>query len=479
MNILKARLFLRRCWQRADQDARSVPQVSKPAVSPISKSAERGSTERVALADGLRVWKSAVRGSAMAARAARCAICQWLVLVAVLVAAIGSQAAEAQQPARFLLIFETSPTLKKNLPAIQQTLEKVFSSNLQGELNQDDDVAVWTVDKTLHAGTFPMESWTPVDAESYTEHLQDFLSQQKYTRHAGLAAMQPSLNHLVKNSERLTVLIFGDTQCRLVGTPYDVGVNEIITNTAAKVKGGPVPLVLVLRSHRGSYIGCSVNRTVPLSFPPFPAPPAPVPPPVVSKPVTAPAPPPVPKPVIPPVPALVIVGTNYGTNVSVLTNVAPAAVRPPAPAPAMRVAASGTNIPVPSAPAPVPAPAAVVAAAPPVNPAAIRPPAPSIPAAPTPAPLPAPPKLPAPEPVIEAPPELAVSSNPPALAPSNTVAAANKSAADNTYLWRLTLGGGILAAAAGLLAWVVLRRRPHSSLITSSMQGDPRPPPRK
>jgi len=38
-----------------------VPQVSKPAVSPISKSAARGNAGRIGLADGQRVWQPAIQ----------------------------------------------------------------------------------------------------------------------------------------------------------------------------------------------------------------------------------------------------------------------------------------------------------------------------------------------------------------------------------------------------------------------------------
>jgi len=51
---------------------------------------------------------------------------------------------------------------------------------------------------------------------------------------------------------------------------------------------------------------------------------------------------------------------------------------------------------------------------------------------------------------------------------------------DRGYLWPLTLAGGALAAAAGLVIWLVARtRRPRGSLITSSMLDDPHLPPRK
>ena len=251
---------------------------------------------------------------------------RWSVLLAGLFLATGARAA-APEPGRFLLVFETSPVLKKNLPAVKQTLDLLFSSNLQHELQDNDDVAVWTVDQDLHTGTFPLASWSPEDAQMYSERLKDLLGRQKFSRHAGLAAVQPLLNRVVKTSEKLTVIVFCDGQSNLLGTPYDSGVNTIIKKARAESKGAPGLFILVLRSYQGQYLGCSVNRMPgPLDIPKFPAPPKPEP--VVVKP--APPAPPAPAPV----PALIIVGTKVGTNLAQLTKPVPIPVPIPAPIPA-------------------------------------------------------------------------------------------------------------------------------------------------
>src|ERR1017187_103602 len=220
-------------------------------------------------------------------------------LLAGILAVSGVRAADAPEPGRFLLVFETSPALKKNLPAVRQTLNVLFASNLQNEMQENDDLAVWTADQDLHTGTFPLASWSPADAVMYSARVKDFLGRQNFTRRGSLAAVQPLLNRVVKNSERLTVLIFCDGQSRLLGTPYDSGVNEIITNAGAKAKAAQPLFVLVLRSYHGEYLGCSMNRSAPLNFPKFPPPPKP-------DPVTVIKPTPVAGPAVVPVPALII-----------------------------------------------------------------------------------------------------------------------------------------------------------------------------
>ena len=416
---------------------------------------------------------------------------RWGALLAVLLAASGGKAADAPEPGRFLLLFETSPGLKKNLPALKQTLDALFASNLQHEMQENDDLAVWTVDQELHTGTFPLASWAPAEAETYSARLKDFLGRQKFSPRASLGAVQPLLNRVIKNSERLTVLIFCDEQSRLLGTPYDSGVNEIITNaltrtTVTRTKAEPQMFVLVLRSYQGEYLGCSVNRSAPLNFPKFPPPPSPKPepPPIKPPPAIAPvaAPPPV---VVQPVPALIIVGTNASTNLAALTKSSSQPPPQPAPQPTVPPAtiAPVTNPPVPK-PIIIPAPSV---AAPATSQAAAS--NPTVHIEPAPVPVPSIPKNPAPVPsasVSTAPSPIAtapaapVATNPPATTNAAAVAIpAADTAPDSGFKNLILISGAMLAVALGLVIWLALRaRRPRGSLITSSMQDDSRLPPR-
>jgi hypothetical protein len=381
---------------------------------------------------------------------------------------VAAFAAGAAEPNRFLLVFETSPTLKKNLPAVKQTLDALLASNLQGEIQENDDLAVWTVDQNLHTGTYPLESWSRDDADAYGTQLKDFLGRQKFTRHASLAALQPLLNRVAKNSAQLTVLIFCDGQNNLVGTPYDSGVNTILKKTTVQSKVAPGLFVLVLRSYQGGYLGCSVNRMAGLlNFPKFPPPPKPEPPVTKPEPVIA--------PVAAPMAPLIIVGTNVGTNISALTK--------PAPQPAPPIV---TNPPANIAPATPPAVAVVVApvvatkivTAPAANPAPASNPPPPPPFAPAPAPVVQ--KIFPPEPVAAVP-AVVVPAKPPAATNSPAVASAGPDTSNDAGFQKLIfIAGGLLVAAVVLVIWLVTRsRQPRGSLITSSMQDDPRLPPRK
>src|SRR5438067_812208 len=136
----------------------------------------------------------------------------WFAILAILLAAADAGAADAPEPGRFLLVFETSSALKKNLPVVEHELDALFAGNFQNEILENDDLAVWIVDQDLHTGAFPMASWSPAEAEIYSARLKDFLRKQNFARRASLAALQPLLNRVVKNSDRLTILIFCDHQ---------------------------------------------------------------------------------------------------------------------------------------------------------------------------------------------------------------------------------------------------------------------------
>jgi hypothetical protein len=433
-----------------------------PAHEPSPSARQR----RRRLAFGLMIWLSALLASPHA----------------------HAQDASTNQPNRFLLVFETSTVMKKNLPTTKGILDDMFSGNIQNEMRTDDDLAVWTVDQSLHTGTFGMTSWSPDDAETYSANLSDFLSHEKYSRKASLAALQPTLNRVVKSSDRLTVIIFCDGNSRLSGTPYDDGINQIITNATSRLHGEPTPFVVVLRAYQGTYLGCSVNRSLPLNIPKFPKPPAPkstgpqsvvvstTPPPTPSlTPSTPPS-----GPVVTPVPALIIVGTNATTNAAdalkpaesgKITTPPPANPAPPTASPPTSTATVKTPPPPESAPAMPPPQMTPAVTTPPPPAAATVPPTPTEPISPAQTSSVAPAPETAATPMTNGVTEPATDTN-------RLTATATDQSPDKSLRGGLIAGGAALLLAVVIVSWLALRgRRPQGSLITSSMHDDPRLPP--
>ncbi len=230
----------------------------------------------------------------------------------------------AQQPARrvqnrLLLVFDTSSDMKRRLPAEEKAVERL-SYTLFGQFQTGDSIGVWTFSHNLRTGEYPLEQWESGRMPALESNIVTFVKGQRYSKTTSFDDIGPTLDEVVRHSERLTTLIFCDGEGQMSGTPNDAAINAVFRKNDEVMRKARQPFVIVLRSQLGKYVGCTINSADAIQlpqFPPLPPPPAAV---VVPQPTPAPAPP-------PPAPApLVIIGTHVGTNVP------PAA--PPQPAPA-------------------------------------------------------------------------------------------------------------------------------------------------
>ena len=196
--------------------------------------------------------------------------------------------------------------MKRRAPAVQKALDNLFVTGMGGQLQPGDSIGVWTFDRDLRTDQFPLQYWVPDEAATMTAGIVAFVGKQHYSKTTSFGALQPWLNEVVTNSERLTVLIFCDGETAVSGTPYDAGINQLFQQRLAGQKKARQPFIVVLRAQLGQYVGCTVDFPPALvDFPRFPPLPAPPPPPV---PTNQPPPPPPPPPVV--VPSIIVIGTN-------------------------------------------------------------------------------------------------------------------------------------------------------------------------
>jgi hypothetical protein len=351
---------------------------------------------------------------------------------------------------RYLFIFDTSAEMKKRWPAVRAEVNGLMSTGMGGQLRMGDSLGVWAFDRELRTGQLPLQHWRPEDAVTIASNINQFVGKQHYANGTRFNALQPQLNQVIRNSARLTVLVFCDGADEIKWTPYDDGINQVFQQRLAEQKRTRQPFVLVFRMQLGQYAGSTMNFppgmvSVP-EFPPLPAPPAPV---------KAPPPAPVVKP--PPIGSpLIIIGTKVETNwpppaPAMLTNPAPVTPIKAAPLiPTNIVPAAPTNPvtpPLPTNPAPVIQ--AVAAPAPPANAAT-----------PTNSPPVSPVKL------VSIPP-----SNP--MTTTNPVAVLPENSGPN-HKSALVIGGALLVAAGALVVLAVFRSRrsDRSSLISRAMRKD-------
>jgi hypothetical protein len=241
-----------------------------------------------------------------------------------------AQPAVSSVDSRYLLIFDASSAMKSRVPAMQYTVERLFFSMMNGQFQPGDSIGVWSFDRKLRQGQFPLQRWLPENAATIASDITNLVRLQRYSKTTSFDVIMPEVNNLVLNSQRLTVLIFCDGDGEIKGTPFDNAINAILKQNESALSKSGEAFIVVLRAQLGRYIGYTVNSSaigvnLPV-FPPLPAPPQPATPVQTnpSPPPRAPSPP----PVIRAAP-LIIIGTNVGTNP--LPSVPPRVVLPSPP----------------------------------------------------------------------------------------------------------------------------------------------------
>jgi hypothetical protein len=227
----------------------------------------------------------------------------------ILIPGLRAQPTEQTVQNRFLFVFDTSRDMKSRGDGMEKTLNTLLALSLSGQMHAGDSMGVWTFGQELRPADYPLQAWNPDNAVAIASNLVKFVNNQYYGKATHFEALQPLLNKVVQNSERLTVLIFCDGKAKFSGTPFDAGINQIFDQKRDGQKNAGQPFIVVLRSQLGEYVGCSVGLPPqPLTYPQFP--PLPVQPPPAPN-VTN-APPPVAPAVIGQ--PLIIVGTKTETS---------------------------------------------------------------------------------------------------------------------------------------------------------------------
>ncbi|HVU07591.1 MAG TPA: hypothetical protein VHG89_03510 [Verrucomicrobiae bacterium] len=262
-----------------------------------------------------------------------------LVTALFLFRAFAASAQTSAEENRYLLIFDTSSTMKKNLPATQGAVNNLLLSLMHGQLQAGDTIGVWTFASEVGAGRFPLQQWKPENAGDIASNIMAFVEKQRYRKTTDFEATTLMLSDVVLNSDRLTVLIFCDGDGEIHHAGFDDAINAAFEKNRKQMQKDHQPFIIVLRSQAGVYVGYTVNSPQRVDFPEFPPRPVPIaaPPPIAPTnppPETAPA---QPKIIAPP---LIIVGTHVGTNLPpeeppklVETNSPPPEVAPTNPPP--------------------------------------------------------------------------------------------------------------------------------------------------
>jgi hypothetical protein len=201
----------------------------------------------------------------------------WVLALALAMGASPLAGAPAGSSSRYLVIVDTSRSMRHRSKAMLQTVQDLLSSGMQGELSGGETLGLWTFNQDLYTGRFPLQVWAPQEQEAIARRTLDFLKTQGCEKQPRLDKVMPVLEEVVKGSEQITVILISAGDAEMHGTPFDGPINDYYARWYSEQQKGQVPLVTVLRARNGKMIGWSVRPAAgPVDFPPWPLPEAPV-----------------------------------------------------------------------------------------------------------------------------------------------------------------------------------------------------------
>ena len=359
---------------------------------------------------------------------------------------------------RFLFVIDNSSAMKARKQGVQEAVNALLESNLKGELRKGDTIGLWTYNDHLDTD-FPMEIWNDAKKGNILSEVRGHLNRLHYEKRAHLDKIMPAITDVIKNSERVTVILIFDGSQPIKGTPFDTDLNDLHKRYSKEFHSSEEPFVTVLAAREGKVFDYTINYPSTVVIPHTADP---LPPPVTNtRPVMAVAPPVEPAPVVP------------RTNVQIIlsgADFAPKPVAPPAAASPITAAAAittpvpapiiTTNTPPPAEEAPVAVQAAETNVASPQS----KPTPPSVASAPMPPPVKTNMAATAtlPEPSTVARPVPSNSANAPALAAAAT-------SGELTMMFVIAIS--LLTIAVVLVVFLLRRwrRGPQPSLISQSI----------
>jgi len=173
---------------------------------------------------------------------------------------------------RYLFIVETSRSMRPRKGAALQAVQDLLGSGMKGQLRPGDTIGLWTFNRYLYAGRFPLQQWSPEAWRTVPDLVLTFLNNQKYEKLGRLDSVLPTMDRLIEESDFITVLLISDGAEPIHGTPFDAQINEAYKLWRKGQQKVRTPFVTVLRAKGGQIMDFKVNpASWPVELPPLPS----------------------------------------------------------------------------------------------------------------------------------------------------------------------------------------------------------------
>lgn len=380
---------------------------------------------------------------------------------------------------RFLFLVDTSAAMHIYSNAVVENVSRLLDSDMSGEFRKGDTIGLWTYNNTLHP-EYPMQVWSKEDKDIISTEMAAYLRARRYEQRSHLDKVLPSLENVIKNSQRVTIIWISDGEASMHGTPFDKEINGLQKKYAHELRAAHKPAVVVLAGRDGAIYDYTINYPGLVAIPhtAYPEKALETNAPVAAA-ATASPPENNPEPKLRVGPSIFISGPPHIVPTAAsLPAPAPAPATPPvpvaapAPQPQPVVPAPAPVVPIPVTPAPIvkqPAPVSITPLPVSAPPIATAPPppqheAPAVVATPAPKEIPVAPTQPKTVTVDKPPAPPA-----PVAVPETSVAAVNPPARSQLALFVMAFS--LLTIALSLVVFLIRRSRgaPPPSLISQSI----------
>lgn len=177
----------------------------------------------------------------------------------------------AHAPDRYLLVVETSKSMQRRADAVLGSVGDLLGSGLNGQFRDGGTLGVWTFNRGLSAGIFPLQTWSASAQKDITQRTITFLKGQKYGQRANFDEVAPALSRIIEASEAIIVILISSGDVKIRGTPFDDRINAAYLPFREQQQKTRMPFVTVLRARQGQFVDYIVNMPPwPLQVPRWP-----------------------------------------------------------------------------------------------------------------------------------------------------------------------------------------------------------------
>ena len=153
---------------------------------------------------------------------------------------------------RYLFIVETSRSMRARGEGSLDAIQDLLNSGMGGQLQAGDTLGLWTFNKELFRGLFPLQTWSTQNQRGITGRVLNFLKSQRFEEKANMDQVLPKMQELVKRSQFITVVIISSGEQNLHGTPFDDPINKLYKTWRSQQEKAHMPFVTVLQAQNGN-----------------------------------------------------------------------------------------------------------------------------------------------------------------------------------------------------------------------------------